>query len=161
MLVRKICMIGDFAVGKTSLVARFVHSTFSERYLSTVGVKIDTRSIDLASGTQVKFVIWDVAGTDVLTTVERNYLQGATGLILVADGTRKQTLQSALDLGQQAHSVVGQKPTVLLLNKYDLDDLWELSSDPQVEGYPVSRCSALSGQGVEQAFHDLASMLAA
>jgi len=160
MLIRKICMIGDFAVGKTSLVARFVHSTFSDRYLSTVGVKIDTRTVDLTPNTQIKLVIWDVAGTDAITTVERNYLQGATGLLLVADGTRKQTLRTALDLGEQASQVVGRKPTLLLLNKYDLIDQWQLPTDVPTTDYPSLYCSALDGRGVTEAFHRLAGMLA-
>ena len=160
MLVRKICMIGDFAVGKTSLVARFVHSSFSDRYLSTVGVKIDTRTVTLAPDTEVKFVIWDVAGTDSLTTIERNYLQGAAGFFLVADGTRGHTLQTALNLGDQARRTIGHKPGVLLINKHDLQDQWELPDDVSTGGYPAAVCSALSGQGVNDGFIRLAGMLA-
>ena len=80
-------------------------------------------------------------------------------MFLVADGTRKHTLQTALNLGEQAHSLIGRKPTILLLNKYDLHAQWELSADTRVENYPTFYCSALTGQGVEESFYKLAGML--
>ena len=57
-------MLGEFGVGKTSLVRRFVHSIFSDRYMTTVGLKIDTREIEMEKGENVKLIIWDIAGTD-------------------------------------------------------------------------------------------------
>lgn len=153
-------MVGDFAVGKTSLVARFVHSSFSDAYLSTVGVKVDTRSLALPTGREIKLVIWDIAGTSALSTVERHYLQGAAGLILVADGTRAATLQVALDLERQSTAVLGQRPSVLLVNKADLAGEWELDPDMPVPGREAIVCSARNGAGVEAAFARLAATLA-
>ena len=115
--------------------------------------------MDLSPNTQIKLVIWDVAGTDAITTIERNYLQGATGLILVADGTRENTLPTALDLAEQAYQVIGRKPALLLINKYDLIDQWQLPTDIPTADYPSFCCSALNGHGVAQAFHRLAGML--
>ena len=71
MLTRKICMIGDFAVGKTSLVSRYVRQTFSEAYQTTIGVKIDSKIIQLPSGDDLKLVLWDIAGSNALSTVEQ------------------------------------------------------------------------------------------
>jgi small GTP-binding protein len=161
VLVRKVCMVGDFGVGKTSLVARYVHQTFSEAYLTTVGVKIDTHQVRLASGTDLKLVIWDIAGTDALRTVEQNYLQGAAGLLLVADGTRAATLETALALEGQVDSVIGSRPRVLLVNKLDLAPQWELDPTDPVPGRPALACSARSGAGVEAAFVRLAEQLVA
>ena len=88
---KKICLIGDFAVGKTSLVKRYVDQVFSEDYTTTVGVSIVTKEVQLDRDSMVKLIIWDIAGADKLTTVSHAYLQGANGYVLVADGTRRQT----------------------------------------------------------------------
>ncbi|MFN6951418.1 MAG: Rab family GTPase, partial [Albidovulum sp.] len=86
MIQKKICLLGAFAVGKTSLVARFVRSTFSDKYLTTVGVKIDRKDLDLP-GTPVTLMLWDLAGEDEFNTVQMSYLRGSAGLLIVADGT--------------------------------------------------------------------------
>lgn len=157
MLVRKVCMIGDFAVGKTSLVARFVHSTFSDAYLSTVGVKIDTRTLELESGAQTKLVIWDIAGTDAFSSVDKQYLQGAAGFILVADGTRANTLNTVLKLANEARALVGPRPSVLLINKHDLVTDWEVDAETPTTTRSAILCSARLGTGVDDAFTQLAS----
>jgi len=86
-LQKKICMLGAFSVGKTSLVKRYVDSVFSETYLTTVGVKIDKKVIDL-SGRTVNLILWDLAGEDDINAFRMAYLRGAAGYVLVADGTR-------------------------------------------------------------------------
>lgn len=159
MRTRKICMIGDFGVGKTSLVARFVRSEFSDRYLTTVGIKVDTKIVELANGESVKLVLWDVAGTDALPSVAKAYLQHAAGYLLVADGTRPNTLDTAIGLQAQVEQLIGVVPFSVLLNKHDLTDAWRLTSD--ATGVLGSRdwswceSSARSGAGVEQAFRRL------
>jgi len=164
MMTRKICMIGDFAVGKTSLVARFVHSTFSSEYHSTIGVKVDSKLIELPSGDDLKLILWDIAGNDALSSVEQTYLRGAAGFLLVADSTRRETLDSAIRLKQQTDTILGEKPFVLVLNKIDLDNRYELAPDrlQQLEssGWTQIKGSALSGQGVENAFQRLGEKMA-
>ena len=93
MSTKKICVLGDFAVGKTSTVARVVHNVFSDKYLTTVGVKIDTYVYEPegAGAKPMKLVIWDIAGTDRFNAVEYSYLRGASGYLLVVDGTRPDT----------------------------------------------------------------------
>ena len=76
---RKICMLGDFGVGKTSLVARFVRNTFSDSYLTTVGVKVDSKEVALANGQTQKLVVWDIAGKSALDALNLSYLRGASG----------------------------------------------------------------------------------
>ena len=125
MIQNKICMLGGFGVGKTSLVSRFVSSIFSDTYLTTVGVKIDKKKVSIEAG-ETTLMLWDIYGQDEFQTVRDSYLRGASGYLLVADGTRHATLETAVALQQQAESVVGQVPFLLLLNKSDLDREWQV-----------------------------------
>lgn len=163
MKTRKICMIGDFAVGKTSLVSRFVHQTFSERYLTTVGVKIDTKQVTLPSGDDLKLVLWDIAGKSAFARIDTSYLRDASGYLLVVDGTRGETLDSALQLQADTEREIGRVPFCILVNKSDLRDRWSLGSDRLTDlnsqGWPCRETSALSGSGVEQAFQRLGEQL--
>lgn len=162
-IARKVCIIGDFAVGKTSTVARFVNQVFSDKYLTTVGVKIDTRDMPLADGRELRMVIWDIAGSDRFSQAEFSYLRGAQAYLLVADGTREATLANALSLRRAVIEKFGELPHVLLLNKYDLQDQWQIG-DAEVEklradGSVVLCTSAKTGACVEQAFDRLAEQL--
>ena len=132
-LARKVCMLGDFGVGKTSLVARFVRNTFSDKYLTTVGVKVDSRLVPLPDERQIKLVLWDIAGKAVLDSLNQNYLRGASGLILVADGTREASLRAALNLLMQARDVLDDPACVLFVNKLDLVERWEVAPQTLAE----------------------------
>lgn len=160
---KKVCLVGDFAVGKTSLVARFVHQAFSDRYLSTVGVSIKTKRVMLPDARATKLVIWDIAGNNALTTAAERYLRGADGYMLVVDGTRPSTLESALRLREDVARLCGPLRHVCLLNKHDLADQWALDETaviPLAQGASaVWTTSAKSGDNVERAFLDLAATL--
>src|SRR6185295_11004334 len=119
MIQKKICMLGGFAVGKTSLVSRFVSSIFSDKYLSTVGVKIDKKELSV-DGAAVTLMLWDIFGQDEFQTVKSSYLRGMAGYLLVVDGTRASTLETARDLQKKAVAVAGEVPFSLLLNKVDV-----------------------------------------
>ena len=157
---RKICLLGDFSVGKTSAVARYVRSTFSESYLTTVGVKVDTKVVDLVDGPSMRLVLWDIAGSSKLGQTRLNYVTGAHGFVLVADGTRRDTVSSALDLWQQATEALNAEvPAVLLVNKVDLADEWDIS--PELiesisRSLSVFCTSAKTGESIEQAFAEIA-----
>ena len=88
MIQKKVCMIGASGVGKTSLVAKFVHSIFSEKYLTTVGVKIDKKTVKVGDD-DVMLMLWDLAGDDDFQRLQTSYLRGTSGFLLVADGTRR------------------------------------------------------------------------
>ena len=162
MIQKKICMVGAFGVGKTSLVARYVHSIFSEKYQTTVGVKIDKKVVQVR-GTEVTLVLWDLAGEDALTTVRPAHLKGSSGYILVVDGMRRQTLDAAMDLQRRVTEAVGTVPFVCVLNKADLRDGWELlATDLQelaARGWNVVETSAKTGAGVEELFQTLAGAI--
>ena len=162
-IARKICMLGDFGVGKTSLVARFVRNTFSEKYLTTVGVKVDSRHVAL-DAVNVKLVVWDIAGKSALDALNLNYLRGASGLLLVADGTREGSLRAVLNLLMQAREVLADPVVVLAVNKLDLVERWQVAPATVAElrrTLPVFETSAQTGDGVEAAFAELARRLAA
>lgn len=161
-LKKKVCLVGAFAVGKTSLVRRYVESLFSEKYLTTVGVKIDKKQIVVQNRT-MDLIIWDLHGEDDFQTIRMSYLRGASGCIYVADGTRRATLDSALMLRQRVEAAIGPTPAILALNKCDLEEYWEI--DPSTipargtKDFDIFRTSAKTGQSVEAAFRSLAHMM--
>ena len=162
MLQKKICMLGAFGVGKTSLVRRYVQSIFSETYLTTVGVKIDKKTVTV--GTQpVLMLLWDIAGEDDVSPIRTSYLRGAAGYFLIADGTRAETLEVASSIQSRVASEIGPVPFLILLNKADLQESWEISGEPvqqlEKDGWRILRTSAKTGQGVEDAFQELAQRI--
>jgi len=163
-ITTKICVVGDFAVGKTSVVERFVNNHFSDKYLTTVGVKIDTKQVELGrQDVSVKLIIWDVAGAEEYGAREFAYLRGAAGVVYVADGTRLQTLASARKLRQQIAERYGARPDALLLNKHDLTSMWQITNETihslRAEFDEIYRTSAKTGDEVEVALTALAESI--
>ncbi|MCA8958617.1 MAG: GTP-binding protein [Planctomycetes bacterium] len=159
MIRKKVVMLGSFSVGKTSLVRRFVSGIFSDRYLTTIGVRIDKKEL-VVDGNAVTLVLWDLHGDDDFQAVQPAQLRGSAGYFLVADGTRGATLDVARRLQDLAQRNIGSVPFTLLLNKVDLESQWEIDpraiAELEAGGWPVQRTSAKTGDGVEQAFADLA-----
>lgn len=162
MIQKKICMVGSFAVGKTSLVSRYVQSIFSEKYLTTVGVKIDKKQLNV-NGKEMTLLLWDLAGEDEFIQLQTTYLRGSSGYILVADGTRMSTLIKAFALQQKVEEAIGRVPFVLAVNKIDMKDQWEVKDEslgpPINGGWNVRYTSAKSGFGVENIFETLAQQM--
>jgi hypothetical protein len=158
---KKVCILGSFAVGKTSLIARFVRHFFSDNYLTTIGVTIETKVVKISNGKEVKLVLWDMAGNDGLSVVSSAFLRGSAGYFLVVDGTRRPTWDTALELKQKITQEIGKKPFIILLNKADLEEQWEIRTQLVVaqrqQGQNVLYCSAKTGSGVEEAFIELAT----
>jgi len=160
----KVCMLGAFAVGKTSLVQRYVHSIFSEKYQTTLGVKIDKKSLHLGDKT-LDMILWDLAGEDEFINVRDSYLRGSSGGVLVADGMRAETLDIAFQLRDRLFEEVGQVPLILVINKSDLRDQWTIDTEQfdqlREEGWQVLETSARDDSNVEAAFRALATRLLA
>ena len=162
MIQKKVCMLGAFGVGKTSLIRRYVESIFSDTYLTTVGVKIDKKTLTVGAE-PVTLVLWDVAGEDDVNAIRMSYVRGAAGYFLVVDGTRAETLEVARSIQARVTAEVGPVPFMMLLNKSDLQESWELSA-PSLEalesaGWTILRTSAKTGDSVEEAFQALAKQL--
>ncbi len=162
MIKKKICIMGAFAVGKTSLVERFVKSIFTNKYLATIGVKIEQKDIEIADKL-VRLIIWDINGEDDHQNVKTAYLKGMAGYFLVADGTRKETLEIAEDLQNRALTATGNEVFTLLINKSDLTQTWEIDdnliNEFKAKGWNVIITSAKSGENVEEAFIDLTNRI--
>lgn len=164
MIQKKICMIGAFATGKTSLVARFVKSIYSDIYHSTVGVKIDKKLVKVGEQ-ELNLILWDIHGEDEFQKVQMSYLRGASGYLLVVDGTRNYTLEKALCLQKKVEGAVGKVPFILVLNKSDLTEDWEIEETTLNElveqGWTIIKSSAKTGLGVEKAFLNLSEQMLA
>ena len=163
MISKKVCMVGSFSVGKTSLVKRYVTNIYDDRYLTTVGVKIDKKVVE-SDGGPVNMMLWDLAGEDAFAELRMDYIRGASGFILVVDGTRAETLGTALSLRDRIHKTFGPLPFVLAVNKTDRVDDWEVDEEQldflqNVKQWSVFRTSALSGDAVEDLFEHLASAM--
>ena len=155
MLQKKICTLGAYAVGKTSLLSRFVKSLFSEKYLATIGVKVDKKIVRIGDQ-EVALMLWDLAGEDEYLQLRTSYLRGASGYLLVVDRTRPQTLATALSLKQRVEAELGERPLIVAFNKSDLFDESQIAKSDidkiAQQGFAVFETSAKTGQGVEEAF---------
>jgi small GTP-binding protein len=162
MLQKKVCILGGFGVGKTSLVRRYVESIFSDTYLTTIGVKIEKKTVNVGAA-DVALILWDIAGEDEAATIRTSYLRGAAGLFLVVDVTRSETLEVAKSIQSRVTSEIGPVPFLFLFNKADLKEDWEIPEqsleDLKDAGYGVLQTSAKTGEGVEEAFQELAKRM--
>jgi small GTP-binding protein len=161
MIQKKICLVGVFATGKTSLVRRFVHSIFSDKYHSTVGVKIDRKQVEVR-GEPVNLLLWDLAGRDEVEDIKPSYLRGAAGIFYVVDGTRRETFEQLFELREIVEEAAGDVPSIVALNKFDLASEWKLDKADfdrlnDLEWHHFTT-SALSGESVEDAFQWLAKL---
>ena len=163
LIQKKIALLGAAGVGKTSLVRRFVSSLFDDKYLSTIGVKVDKKAVKV-DVQDVMLMIWDVAGAEEHFSVPTSYVRGAAGYILVADGTRPESFATAVDIVEQVGRDLGSLPFVFVVNKKDLAG-WRADGPHADALRPRSvatlASSAKTGEGVEEAFQRLATAIAA
>lgn len=168
MISKKICLVGDFGVGKTSLIRQFVDRQFSDQYLSTVGVKISRKKVDLLAteleeNTSVQLLIWDLEGHTKFKAIAPTYLQGASGAIVVADVTRQETIDNLSERLELFLSVNPKGVAILALNKSDLVDaeiitqlLAQLNNQEDERVIAMYHTSAKTGENVDEMFHKLA-----
>ncbi len=173
-LKKKIVMIGDPAVGKTSLINRFVSNVFGDEYLSTIGTKITKKIVKVPNTNRKKglfgfkgpemyeitFSIWDVAGQKTFISIKDSYYRGAKGAIIVCDLTRKETLKNMPKMVASLKKVAGDIPLVFCANKADLKDkrefqLRDVAKVALPHKAPYYLTSAKTGANVEKAFKDL------
>ena len=168
-VMKKICMLGDPAVGKTSLVGRFVFSMFDDKYIETIGAKVTKRTMAIERKStrqrfRLKLMIWDIAGQKTLDFIKPTYYRDAEGALVVADCTRRETLTNVLRWGRSIREVCGEIPIVVLVNKSDLREHAQFTTEEAVEvagqmDAPSFMTSAKSGENVENAFSSLGRRL--
>jgi hypothetical protein len=159
-IAKKICLIGRFAVGKTSLVKQFISKQFGEKYKTSVGVSISTKDIYI-NNTDITLVIWDIAGFEQ-DGHYTHYLRGVHGLIWVVDGTEPESLK-ILDIIKKSLPEITELPSVCFINKCDLTDEWKLNQTDieQLKTFndSIYNTSAKTGENVENGFIKLAEIL--
>jgi small GTP-binding protein len=171
IISKKICLIGDFGVGKTSLIRRFVEQQFSDKYLSTVGVKISRKSIKLSDNEaqhlpELQLLIWDIEGSNKFKAIAPSYFQGAKGAIIVGDVTREETLIHLTEHIQNFLAVNPNSYIIIALNKSDLIEAEHLANIHQMYQFKEISCvlgtyitSAKTGSSVDELFQKLAFSL--
>jgi len=163
----KICMIGEGAVGKTSLIRRYVLDQFDDRYVSTLGAKVTKKEVVVPDPrgngkVVVDLTIWDVMGEKGFRELLKEaYFHGAQGALAVCDITRYETLPELRGWIESVENVTGRIPVLFLVNKVDLKDQVAMREKDIValcEEYSSSHfyTSAKTGENVDQAFYALA-----
>ncbi|MGD1867893.1 MAG: Rab family GTPase [Phormidesmis sp.] len=162
MIQKKVCMVGAFATGKTSLVARFVKGIYADKYQTTVGVKIDKKLVETERFT-MNMILWDIHGEDEFQNVRMSYLRGAAAYLLVIDGTRRATLDVALNLRAKVSENIGDIPFVGVISKCDLQAEWEITEQDiallKEKKFDLVRTSAKTDVGIERCFLQLADKI--
>jgi small GTP-binding protein len=163
MIQKKICLLGATGVGKTSLVKQYVEGIFSDKYLTSIGVKIDKKQIRTTEQT-VQLMIWDIEGIDRYCGFQAKYLRGASAFIIVTDQTRSQSLVEGLDILRMVQEVA-EVPGILAVNKSDLPASWHWSeselNEIKQKFNQFFDTSAKTGDGVEDMFSYIAQVLTA
>jgi len=162
-LMKKICLLGDGAVGKTSLIRKFVFDKFDDKYIMTFGTKVSKKQVDITRDGKeynMTFLIWDILGQRVHNNLHSAYYQGATGAFIVCDATRLDTLEHLDEWIKVFRNVNEDAPIILLGNKSDLVDKMEFK-EPDLrkvaERYDMKfhMTSAKTGDHVEDSFLEL------
>lgn len=171
MMKSKICLVGDLAVGKTSLIRRFTLDTFDDVYLTTLGTKVSKKSIDVtlpgyATTMRMDMLIWDIMGQHAFQELLKDsYFYGVRGVLAVADLTRLETLND-IDLWVDlVESVTGEVPMLLVVNKADLEDRAafgpkQIEAVANAFGCEYMTTSAKTNTRIEEAFQKLAQIVA-
>eukprot|EP00746_Dinoflagellata_sp_MGD_P154223 gnl/MRDRNA2_/MRDRNA2_84703_c0_seq1.p1 gnl/MRDRNA2_/MRDRNA2_84703_c0~~gnl/MRDRNA2_/MRDRNA2_84703_c0_seq1.p1 ORF type:complete len:207 (-),score=53.20 gnl/MRDRNA2_/MRDRNA2_84703_c0_seq1:249-869(-) len=158
----KLLLIGDSGVGKSCLLLRFADDTYTESYISTIGVDFKIRTIDL-DGKTVKLQIWDTAGQERFRTITSSYYRGAHGIIIVYDCTDKESFNNVKHWMSEIDKYAADGVNKLLVgNKCDLASKKVVAYDEAKEladslGVRFMETSAKNAHNVEQAFNVMAS----
>ena len=172
VIKRKICLLGDNMVGKTSLIRRFVHNEFSDEYITTVGTQISRKNIDIKypdvedNAIEYNFTmsIWDIIGQREYRSLALRHFVEASGALVVCDITRKETLENIHEWLNPLYYMTGEIPTYLLINKNDLQDEIVITQE-EIDNFsdkydvPYLYTSAKTDENVEEAFVKLAEKI--
>ena len=155
MIAKKVLLVGNFGVGKTSLIRRFVLNEFSEDYISTIGVRVSKKVVSYQNET-IKLMIWDVAGTNGDEKIPKAYFLGAHAAMFVFDLSREETYLTIDKNLKMVRDLSGLKDITIVGNKKDLLNATEIDSVIQKISVDIDLItSAKEGDYVEDAFMKL------
>jgi small GTP-binding protein len=159
MISRKVILTGSFGVGKTSLFTQFIYNKFDEKYLTTIGVKVSKKTLNI-DDEEVNILLWDIAGEISQDKVPVSYFLGASGIIYVFDVSRPSThLNIASDL-EYLKKMIPDATVRLVANKKDL--ITEAQIEDIKAKVPINIdifTSAKTGENVEELFFDMGKAL--
>jgi len=160
----KVIVVGDAAVGKTSLMFRFVHGSFAKDYKMTIGVNFATKLLKLDDGTNVKLSIWDTAGQERFHFLLPSYYDGSSGGLIVFDVTRRESFTNLPKWIDQVRGKVNNAPLLLIGNKADLEDLRAVQTEEARQfatqhGLVYTETSAKDGTNVNDVFAALTQFM--
>jgi len=165
----KVSLLGDGAVGKTSLIKKYVYDEFDDKYLLTLGAKTTLKKIPMVSeesGTHVEcnLMIWDIMGQKEFERLHKTFFRGTKGAFVITDITRRETLESVDDWLTRLFDVTGPIPLVFVINKCDLMDKAEFKKEELEQiamkyNAEVYMCSARTGEHVDEFFYNLGQKL--
>ena len=167
VIKKKICLIGSYGVGKTSMVRKFVYNKFEEKYLSTIGVNISKKIVNVSShnnNLEIEFFIWDIANIEKFDSVVKNYLRGAHGAIIVTDITRPNTSRILNDYTSEFLDINPKAKIIGVGNKIDLANDLGFDKKENLESYKVHVnnfffTSAKTGENINEVFNSLGEEL--
>lgn len=157
MISRKVILTGSFGVGKTSLFRRFINNTFSEKYITTIGVKVDKKMVELGEQA-VSILLWDIAGEVKQDKVPKSYFLGASAIIYVFDLSRPSTYKNIDADMEILKDILPDAILKIVANKVDLVNADTLDTITSELSFPIDVVtSAKTGENVEHLFTGLAA----
>lgn len=161
MISKKVILTGSFGVGKTSLFNRFIYQQFSDRYMTTIGVKVNKKNVKIGDD-EVSMLLWDIAGEVSQDKVPASYFLGASGIVYVVDLSRPSTFVNMQSDIKFLKNMLPDCSLIVVANKYDLvtnEQMNEIYKNINQKWDFVT--SAKTGENVEEMFVELAQKLIA
>ncbi|MHA1143383.1 MAG: Rab family GTPase [Candidatus Helarchaeota archaeon] len=159
----KICVVGDYSVGKTSLINRFVKNTFQSNYMPTLGANLLRKEYEEEDGTKIKLILWDIAGQELFHQARKQFYINAQGVFYVYDVTREESFTSIRNWKTEiVNTIQEDHEEILVANKMDLEPVVSSEEGRKLAeelGMDFIETSAKTDMNVEKAFHQLAQSL--
>ena len=165
-ILYKVLLLGDWSVGKTCLLMRYMDNTFTEMHLSTIGIDSKVKIVNLKEGLDAKIQIWDTAGQERYKTIAKSYIKGANGILLVYDVTKRNSFEGIKNWVKQIKDLVSSRVNVVLIgNKIDLEDKREVKTEEGEQlgkefNYQFFETTAKDGVNINEAFEALIKSIA-
>ena len=165
-ILYKVLLLGDWSVGKTCLLMRYMDNTFTEMHLSTIGIDSKIKIVNLKEGLDARIQIWDTAGQERYKTIAKSYIKGANGILLVYDVTKRNSFEGIKNWVKQIKDLVSSRVNVVLIgNKIDLEDKREVKTEEGEQlgkefNYQFFETTAKDGVNINEAFEALIKSIA-